>query len=61
MHDIPVTFGGISKKIMNILTGFKSPRVDIIFDQYFFPPIKDYERERRHEERATDRQILLKN
>lgn len=58
MHDIPATFGGISKKIMSIITAFKAPRVDIIFDQYFSPSIKDYERTRRNEQRTIDFNII---
>ncbi|XP_053595716.1 uncharacterized protein LOC128667953 [Microplitis demolitor] len=57
MHDIPATFGGISKKIMNILTAFKALRVDIVFDQYFVPSIKDYERTRRNEQKTIDFKI----
>lgn len=51
MKNIPKTFGNISKKIMSILTATHAPRVDIIFDQYFSPSIKDYERAQRHEVR----------
>lgn len=54
MHDIPATFGDISKKVMSILTTFKAPRVDIVFDQYFSPSIKDYERMRRNEQKTID-------
>lgn len=41
MHDISLTFGGISKKILGILTATGASRVDIIFDQYVCPSIKD--------------------
>lgn len=58
MHDIPATFGGISKKIMSILTSFKAKRVDVVFDQYFSPSIKDYERTRRNEQKTIDFNIL---
>ncbi|XP_047992980.1 uncharacterized protein LOC125231567 [Leguminivora glycinivorella] len=54
IHDIPATFGGISQKILRILTSFKAPRVDIIFDEYFSPSIKDYERVRRNEQRTIE-------
>ncbi|EZA55346.1 hypothetical protein X777_04800, partial [Ooceraea biroi] len=50
MKDIPRTFGNISKKIMQILTSTRAPRIDIIFDQYFSPSIKDYERAKRNEQ-----------
>lgn len=59
LHDVPATFGGISKKIMSILTAFGAPRVDIIFDQYFFPSIKDYERARRNLKQKLLISILL--
>ncbi|CAK1581026.1 unnamed protein product [Parnassius mnemosyne] len=54
MHDVPSTFGNISKKIIKSLTATKAPRVDIIFDQYFSPSIKDYERKLRNEENLMD-------
>lgn len=53
MQNVPKTFGQISKQIMKKLTNMKAPRVHIIFDQYFSPSIKDYERTKRHEERCT--------
>lgn len=34
---------------MQILTTTRAPRIDIIFDQYFSPSIKDYERALRNE------------
>lgn len=49
--NIPKTFGGISKKNMSLLTATHATRVDIIFDQYFSPSIKDYERAKRQEVR----------
>lgn len=48
--NIPKTFGGISKKNMSLLTATHATRVDIIFDQYFSPSIKDYERAKRQED-----------
>lgn len=54
MQDIPATFGSISKKIMSTLIATRAPRVDIIFDQYFTPSIKDYERARRNEQNSID-------
>ncbi|KAL4703623.1 hypothetical protein ACJJTC_007650 [Scirpophaga incertulas] len=52
--NIPKTFGGISKKIMSLLTATHASRVDIIFDQYFSPSIKDYERAKRQEVRTIN-------
>ncbi|KAK5644894.1 hypothetical protein RI129_006194 [Pyrocoelia pectoralis] len=54
MKDIPKTFGNISKKIMSILTATHARRVDIVFDQYFSPSIKEYERAQRHEVRNRE-------
>ncbi|CAH1108434.1 unnamed protein product [Psylliodes chrysocephalus] len=54
LRDDPATFGNISKKIMSCLTATKAPRVDIIFDQYISPSIKDYERNLRNEENSID-------
>ncbi|CAH1100730.1 unnamed protein product [Psylliodes chrysocephalus] len=49
MKEIPQTFNGLSKKVLSMITQFKASRVDIIFDQYFTPSIKDCERTRRDE------------
>lgn len=48
MKNIPKTFGHINK-IMSILTAIRAYWVDNIFDQYFSPSLKDYERTERHE------------
>lgn len=39
---------------MQIITAIKPSCVDIIFDQYFTPSIKDYERTQRNEENNSD-------
>ncbi|KAG5868788.1 hypothetical protein JTB14_001697 [Gonioctena quinquepunctata] len=49
MKEVPVTFEVISKKNLSMIQRFKSNRVDIVFDQYFTPSIKDVERSRRDE------------
>ncbi|GFV00209.1 hypothetical protein TNCV_3322601 [Trichonephila clavipes] len=49
MKEVPQTFDGISKKFPKMISQFKSPRIDIVFDQYFTPSIKDCERLRRNE------------
>ncbi|GFX66461.1 uncharacterized protein TNCV_1291421 [Trichonephila clavipes] len=49
MKEVPQTFDGISKKFLKMISQFKSPRIDIVFDQYFTPSIKDCERLRRNE------------
>ncbi|CAH2096954.1 unnamed protein product [Euphydryas editha] len=35
--------------MLQMVTQIKATRYDVIFDQYFSPSIKDYERSRRHE------------
>lgn len=44
MKDVPQSFGNISKKILQILTSYNSSCVHIVFDRYWSPSIKDYER-----------------
>ncbi|GFX24619.1 uncharacterized protein TNCV_3343991 [Trichonephila clavipes] len=44
MKEVPQTFDGISKKFLKMISQFTSPRIDIVFDQYFTPSIKDCER-----------------
>ncbi|GFW52624.1 uncharacterized protein TNCV_2392041 [Trichonephila clavipes] len=53
MKEVPQTFDGISKKFLKMISQFKSPRIDIVFDQYFTPSIKDCERLRRNETTRT--------
>ena len=55
LADLPVTFGGISRKILVKLCNLKAPRIDIIFDQIKTPSIKDYERDQRS--KANDRSL----
>lgn len=49
MTEVPKTFGNISKKMLQKFCNFNASRIDIIFDQYFTPSIKDYERSLRQE------------
>lgn len=49
MNNVPKTFGNIAKKLLQMVTQLKATRYDVIFDQYFSPSIKDYERSRRYE------------
>ncbi|GFS76305.1 uncharacterized protein TNCV_4668291 [Trichonephila clavipes] len=53
MKEVPQTLDGISKKFLKMISQFKSPRIDIVFDQYFAPSIKDCERLRRNETTST--------
>lgn len=47
MKDVPRTFGAISKKILQMATRSTAKRIDIVFDRYFTPSIKDHERSLR--------------
>ncbi|GFW80337.1 hypothetical protein TNCV_2944701 [Trichonephila clavipes] len=49
MKNVPKTFGNISKKLLQMVTHLKASRIDVIFDQYFTPSIKDYEYSQRLE------------
>ncbi|GFY67179.1 hypothetical protein TNIN_145811 [Trichonephila inaurata madagascariensis] len=49
MKNVPKTFGSISKKMLHMVMQSNAKRFDIIFNQYFSPSIKDYERSLPHE------------
>ena len=49
MKEVPKTFGSISKKFLQMVSKYSTRRIDVIFDQYLFPSIKDSERCLRHE------------
>lgn len=49
MKNVPNKFGAISKKMLQMVTKFEAPRIDVIFDQYLTPSIKDYEHSQRLE------------
>lgn len=49
MKNVPNKFGGISKKMLQMVTKFDASRIDVIFDQYLTPSIKDYEHSQRFE------------
>lgn len=53
MKEVPQTFEGVSKKFLKMIAQYKSSRIDIVFDQYFTPSIKDCERLRRNESNTT--------
>lgn len=68
--EVPKTFGSISKKFLQMASKYSSQRIDIIFDKYLFPSVKDSERCLRHEAsliiqfrglNRCDRLILQKN
>lgn len=45
--DQPETYGGLSRNILSSCLGYRSKRIDITFDTYERPSIKDCERDRR--------------
>lgn len=45
--DAPKTFGLLSKKNLQKIVKNNASRIDIIFDRYFSPSIKDVERQSR--------------
>jgi len=47
MREFPKTFGSISTMFSKNITGYKANRIDIVFDQYFSPSIKDSEHKKR--------------
>ncbi|CAH0663654.1 unnamed protein product [Spodoptera exigua] len=57
LKDIPRTFGGMSKKILHILCKYNVERIDLIFDRYFSPSIKDTEHGLRENVKSTDFRI----
>lgn len=49
MKEVPKTFGNISKRFLQMVTKYPGQRIDVIFDQYWSPSIKDNERSLRLE------------
>ncbi|CAH0563075.1 unnamed protein product [Brassicogethes aeneus] len=47
IKDLPTTFGNVARKVLQILTKNNARRIDVVFDRYFNPSIKDCERELR--------------
>ena len=45
--DMPLSYGGISQSILTSILSYSSKRIDINFDTYERPSIKDCERDRR--------------
>lgn len=43
MKEVPLTFGKISNKILQMLVVYKASIIIIAFDRYVFPSIKDHE------------------
>lgn len=54
MKEVPKTFGG---NILQMITKYSARRIDVIFDQYLYPSIKDSERCLRHEASLIDYKI----
>lgn len=49
MKNVPKTFGGVSKKCLQMVTQVNAKRFDVIFDEYFTPSKKNCDRSSRHE------------
>lgn len=47
IKDLPITFGSVSKKIFQMVTNNKAHEIHVIFDRYWSPSIKGYERSLR--------------
>lgn len=47
IRDFPKTFGGISTMFLKNITRYKANRIDLVFDQYFSPSVKDSEHKKR--------------
>lgn len=57
MRNVPRTFSAITKKRLQMITQLKTARDDVIFDQYFSPSVRDYERSLRQEAIQLDSSI----
>ncbi|GFW09359.1 uncharacterized protein TNCV_2066181 [Trichonephila clavipes] len=53
MKEVPQTFDGISKSFLKMISQFKSPRIDMVFDHYFTLSIIDCERLRSNKTAST--------
>ena len=54
MKEVPKTLENISKKFLQMITKYPARRIDVIFDQYLHPSIKDNERSLRHDASLID-------
>jgi len=58
MKDVPQSFGNISKKILQILASYNASCVHVVFDRYWSPSIKDYERSLRGGSDSTHEYVI---
>lgn len=49
MKELPLSFGNIAKKILQIAVKYNAQTIAITFDRYFKPSIKDYEHHLRQQ------------
>ncbi|CAG9834603.1 unnamed protein product [Diabrotica balteata] len=54
MKEVPKTFGVFQRNFLQMVSKYSTRRIDVIFDQYIFPSIKDSERCLRHEASLID-------
>lgn len=57
LREADVTYSKISISILKKIVSFKSSVIHLIFDQYFSPSIKDYERNKRGS--ASEKQYII--
>lgn len=55
MKDVPLTFGNISKKVLQMICANRAQVIIIAFDRYIFPSIKDTEHKLRGMEQVNFR------
>ena len=56
--ELPATFGRISEFILTKVCHGNMPRIDLVFDRYAFPSIKDIERDDRNADLNSNFQIV---
>jgi hypothetical protein len=55
MKDVPLSFGNISKKVLQMICASRAKIIVIAFDRYIFPSIKDTEQKLRGMDQANFR------
>lgn len=59
IRDYPKTFGSISTMFLQIITRYKANRIDLVFDQYFSPSIKDSEHKYRSQSNQSNSKYVI--
>ena len=58
IKDFPSSYGRLSEIILKKVCALKSSRIDLVFDSYTYPSIKDLDRDQRVADHSTTYQIL---